>query len=275
MNRNGAIFGLLILALAAWTGCSSQPAAEESKKADIPLEKIEGKIQVLQEPGSATESALNAGGSSVYLWVADRRYRLFLRTPADVVHGDEYVAEGIYAQKAIDEMGDPDQGKNGYPLLTSCQHVVRMAWKGMSFDDVDNNAEALRTRVKRYPARPVFLVTRIWAATAAEKSAAAAAKKDAPADDKKVPEVTVAAEKQRALLVEGSQVLPAPLWQPQGGTVQCKVLIGPDGKIADLETGSQLCESVLWSQFRYKPPVQAGHPVKVETDVEMRFDPRK
>jgi hypothetical protein len=32
---------------------------------------------------------------------------------------------------------------------------------------------------------------------------------------------------------------------------------------------------VPWSQFRYQPPVQNGHPVKVSTEVEVRFDPRK
>ena len=73
----------------------------------------------------------------MYLWEGDRRYRLFLRTAVDVVHGNEYVAEGIYAQKAIDEIGDPDQGKNGYPLQSSCERVVRMAWNELPFDEVD------------------------------------------------------------------------------------------------------------------------------------------
>jgi hypothetical protein len=53
------------------------------------------------------------------------------------------------------------------------------------------------------------------------------------------------------------------------------VVIGTEGKIADLDTGKQLCESVPWSQFRYQPTVQGGHPVKVSTEVEVRFDPRK
>jgi hypothetical protein len=53
------------------------------------------------------------------------------------------------------------------------------------------------------------------------------------------------------------------------------VVIDPEGKISDLESTTQLCESVTWSQFRYQPPVQGGHPVKVKTEVEMRFEPRK
>lgn len=36
-----------------------------------------------------------------------------------------------------------------------------------------------------------------------------------------------------------------------------------------------LCESVPWFQFRYKPTVKGGHPVKVETEVEVRFEARK
>jgi hypothetical protein len=57
--------------------------------------------------------------------------------------------------------------------------------------------------------------------------------------------------------------------------VKCKVAIGKDGKIAELETGMQLCETVPWSQFRYQAPVQKGKPVIVKTEVEVRFDPRK
>ncbi len=204
------------------------------------------------------------------------RYRLFLKTPVEVVHGNEYVAEGVYAQKAIDEIGDPDQGKNGYPLPSSCERVVRMAWNGLPFDVVDLQASVLRARVKRYPARPVFLVTRIRPVTSAGNGAGSAtAKKDAAAEEKNVPEVSVAADKQRAFLIEGPPVQTAPLWEPAGGTVSCKVDINPEGKISELETGAQLCEAVPWSQFRYQPPVQGGHPVKVETEVEVRFEPRK
>jgi hypothetical protein len=126
----------------------------------------------------------------------------------------------------------------------------------------------VRARVKRYPARPLFLVMKIQPVTAEPK-------KDAAVEEKDVPEVSVAADKQRALLIEGPAVQTAPLWEPAGGTVRCKVVIGPEGKISELETGAQLCETVPWSQFRYQPPVQAGHPVQVRTEVEVRFEPRK
>jgi hypothetical protein len=212
----------------------------------------------------------------VYLWEGVNRFRLFLRTPVELVHGDEYIAEGVYAQKAIDEMGDPDQGKNGYPLQTSCERVVRMAWSGLPFDTVDAHAAVLRARVKRYPARAVFLVTRIRSVTSAQSGAASAEpKKEAAVEEKKIPEVSVAGDKQRALLIAGSPVQTAPLWEPAGGTVVCKVVIDPEGKVSELESATQLCETVPWSQFRYQPPVQGGHPVKVRTEVEVRFEPRK
>jgi hypothetical protein len=276
MNRNARIFCFLILTLAALVGCSSKPSAQDSKKAETALDKIQGKAQVLTESGGASDAALNAGGPSVYLWVGARRYRLFLRTPVEVVHGDQYVAEGIYAQKAIDEIGDPDQGKNGYPLQTSCERVVTTAWRGLPFDAIDSQAAVLRAIVKRYPARAVFLVAQIRPVTATESGAASAEpKKEAAAEEKNIKEVSVAADKQKALLTEGSPVQTAPLWEPEGGTVSCKVVIDPEGKISDLESTTQLCESVTWSQFRYQPPVQGGHPVKVKTEVEMRFEPRK
>jgi hypothetical protein len=94
-------------------------------------------------------------------------------------------------------------------------------------------------------------------------------------EEKNIPEVSVAADKQRAFLIAGSPVQAAPLWEPEGGTVSCKVVIGPEGKISELESAAQLCESVPWSQFRYQPPVQGGHPVKVKTEVVVRFEPRK
>jgi hypothetical protein len=276
MNRNARIFCFLILTLAALVGCSSKPSAQDSKKAETALDKIQGKAQVLTESGGASDAALNAGGPSVYLWVGARRYRLFLRTPVELVHGDQYVAEGVYAQKAIDEIGDPDQGKNGYPLQTSCERVVTSAWKGLPFDAIDSQAAVLRAIVKRYPARAVFLVAQIRPVTATESGAASAEpKKEAAAEEKNIKEVSVAADKQKALLLEGSPVQTAPLWEPEGGTVSCKVVIDPEGKISDLESTTQLCESVTWSQFRYQPPVQGGHPVKVKTEVEMRFEPRK
>jgi len=69
--------------------------------------------------------------------------------------------------------------------------------------------------------------------------------------------------------------MPAPLWEPAGGTARCKVVIDDKGKIAELNSGSQLCETVPWSQFSYKPAVQGGKPISVNSEVEVRFDPRK
>jgi hypothetical protein len=212
----------------------------------------------------------------LYVWEGTQRYRLFLRTAVELIHGQRYIAEGIYAQKAIDEIGDPDQGKNGYPLQASCQEVVRKVWHNLAMDELESDATALRTMVQRYPARPIFLVSRIQLLTSKEGSGASAeSKSDTAAEGKNIPEVEVAAEKQQASLIEGPTVQAAPLWQPAGGTAHCKVLIDQEGKISGLETGMQLCESVPWSKFRYQPLVKAGHPVKVRTEVEVRFDPRK
>jgi hypothetical protein len=275
MNRNARIFCFLVLTLAALGGCSSGTPAKESKKAGTAPDRIQGKAQV-GDSGGAADAALNAGGPSVYLREGMHRYRLFLRTAVEVVDGKEYVAEGVYAQKAIDDIGDPDQGKNGYPLQSSCERVVRMAWSDLSFDAFDADTSLLCSKVKRYPARPIFLVTRIRPATSADGSAASTEpKKDAAAEEKDIPEVSVAADKQRAFLIEGPTVQTAPLWEPAGGTVHCKVVIDPEGKISELETGVQLCETAPWSQFRYQPPVQGGHPVKVSTEVEVSFEPRK
>jgi hypothetical protein len=94
-------------------------------------------------------------------------------------------------------------------------------------------------------------------------------------EGKNLTEVSVAPDKQRALLIEGPPVQSAPLWEPTGRTVRCKVNIGPDGKTAGLDTAKQLCEIVPWSQYRYQPPVKGGHPVKVSTEVEVTFEPRK
>jgi hypothetical protein len=270
MNRTTSIFCFLVIAFAALIGCSSKP--KEAAKAEVALDKIQGKAQTLQEQGGANDAALNAGGPSVYIWEGTRRYRLFFRTPVEVVHGDEYVVEGVNAQKIIDDLGDPDQGKNGYPLATSCTRVVKTAWSNLAFDTIDAQAEVLRARVKRYPARPVFLVSKIRLVTPTDASASKEPKKDDA--DKNLTEVSVAAEKQRTFLVEGPAKLIAPLWEPTGGKVLCKVVIGPDGKISDMESGTQLCETVAWSQFKYQPPVAAGHPVKVRTEVEVKFEPR-
>ena len=268
MKRNTFSFSVLVLALAGLGACSSKPPATDSKKAAP--DKIQGKAQVIQD-SNITEAAMNAGGPSVYLVEGLHRYRLFFNKAAEVVAGKEYVAEGVYAQKAIDEMGDPDQGKNGYPLPGRCESVVKMAWSGLAFDVTDGHASALCAKVKRYPARAIFLVTRLQPV---DSKSGAEAKKDA-GEEKEIPEVSVPADKQRASLMEGPTVQTAPLWDPKGGTVRCKVVINPEGKISELATGMQLCETVPWSQFRYQPPVQRGHPVKVNTEVEVRFEPRK
>ncbi len=75
--------------------------------------------------------------------------------------------------------------------------------------------------------------------------------------------------------MEGAVTRPAPLFEPTGGKANCKVLIGTDGKVTQLETGAQLCEAVSWSEFKYKPLVQGGKPAKVRTEVELTFEPRK
>ncbi len=269
MNRNAGVFFFGVLALAGLGGCSSAPPAKESKNAATALDKVQGKAQIVLNETSATDTAMNAGGSSVYLVDGLHRYRLFFKTATPVEPAKEYIAEGVIAQKVIDDIGDPDQGKNGYPLQSSCEHAVRMAWSNLPFDVLDGDVSVLRARVKRYPARPVLLVTRLQPATSDSA-------KPADADSKQeVPEVSVAAETQRASLIEGSSVQTAPLWEPAGGTVLCPVVINPEGKVSQLETGMQLCEAVPWSQFRYQPPVQRGRAVKVKTQVEVRFEPRK
>jgi len=271
MARNTYIFGFLVLTIAGLAGCSSEPSAKTSKQTTAP-DKIQGKAQILLTETTALDAAMNAGGPSVYLVDGLNRYRLFFNKGFQVEPEKEYIAEGVYAQKAIDAMGDPDQGKNGYPLQSSCDTVVRTAWPGLSFDATDSYSNSLRAKVKRYPARPVFLVTRIQPATGAADSAQ---KKDTSSGEKETPEVSVPADKQRALLIEGPSVLTAPLWEPAGGTASCKVVIDEEGKIAELHSGAQLCETVPWSQFRYKPAVKSGHPLRVNTEVEVRFEPRK
>jgi hypothetical protein len=256
-------------------GCSSDKAAKDSKKAAAP-DRIQGKAQVNLAETTANDLALNADGPSVYLVDGVRRYRLFFNKAAVTVDaGKEYVAEGVYAQRVIDDIGDPDQGKNGYPLQSSCDRVIRTAWPGLAFDVTDLHSSVLRARIKRYPARPIFLVTKLTPASSKEGSGGTAESKKNVEAEEDIPEITVPAEKQRALLAEGPTVQPAPLWEAAGGTAKCKVLIGGDGKIADLETGAQLCEAVPWSQFRFQPTVQKGHPVKVHSEVEVKFEPRK
>ena len=271
MTRNTYVCSFLVLTLAGMSGCSNQPPDKASKQATTSPDKIQGKALILDE-SSAADAAMNAGGPSVYLVDGLNRYRLFFNKPFHVEAGQEYIAEGVYAQKAIDAIGDPDQGKNGYPLESSCDRVVRMAWPGLAFDVTDSHTTSLRAKVKRFPARPVFLVTKIQPVTAADSGKQ---KKDTLAGEKEAPEVSVPADKQHALLIEGPSVLPAPLWEPAGGTARCKVIIDVEGKIAELNSGAQLCETVPWAQFRYKPTIKGGHPVRVNTEVEVRFDPRK
>lgn len=270
MDVNARAVCCLVIALAGLGGCSSEKPAKDSAKTATPRDRIQGKAQVLLTETTATDAALSAGGAAVYIWEGKRRYRLFLKDPYEVEGGQEYVVEGVHAQKVIDEIGDPDQGKNGYPLHASCRRVVRMAWPGLSLDATDAHASTLRARIARYPARPVFLVTHIEPAPAKDKPGA-----QEPGSAPGGPEVSVPAETQQALLLAGQTVRQAPLWQPAGGTIRCKVLIGQDGTIAELRTGAQLCEMVPWSEFRYKPTVQSGRPVRVATEVELRFEPRR
>jgi hypothetical protein len=247
-------------------GCSSPPPKQAAPAPD----KIQGKAQVVLSETSQLDASMNGGGPSVYLVDGLNRYRLFFDKASPVDAGKEYIAEGVYAQKLIDAISDPNQGKNGYPLGSSCDSVVRTAWPALAFDVVDSYSTSLCAKVKRFPARPVFMVTRIKPVTDSTKQ-----EKDTGAEEKETPQVSVPGDKQRALLVAGPAVLTAPLWEPTGGTVRCKVVIDEEGKIAELDSGSQLCETVAWSQFRYKPTVKGGHPVRVNTEVEVRFDPRK
>jgi hypothetical protein len=256
---------ILILVLAGLAGCSSEPPAKE---AAAPPDKIHGRAQIVSGETTALDVSMNAGGPSVYLIEGMNRYRLFLNKAFEVKAGQQYSAEGVYAQKAIDALGDPDQGKNGYPLESSCGRVVRMAWPGLSFDAADSYTKSLAAKVKRFPARPVFLVTKIEPSTDSSKQ-------PVETGEKAEPKVTVPADKQRALLIEGPATLPAPLFEPSGGTVRCKVVVDETGKVVELNSGIQLCETVAWSQFRYKPALKGGQPISVNTEVEMRFDPRK
>jgi hypothetical protein len=269
MTRNACVFCFLALTLAGLAGCSSEPPAKQTAAAP---DKIQGKALILSNESTALDAALNAGGPSVYLVDGLHRYRLFFNKAFQVDPGKEYVAQGVYAQKAIDAIGDPDQGKHGYPLESSCGRVVRMAWPGLAFDVTDSYSSSLRAKVNRFPARPVFLVTRIEPAPAADSDKQ---KKDTGADEKETPAVSVPADKQRALLTEGDTVFAAPLWEPAGGTAHCKVVIDEEGKVAELNSGAQLCETVPWSTFRYKPTSKGGHPVRVNTEVEVRFEPKK
>jgi hypothetical protein len=265
MTRNQPLSWLLILTLAGLASCSKESSAKEAKKsAAAPLHTIQGKLSAVQE-ATSTGAALNAGGQSLYIREGVNRYRLFLKSPIEVIPDKEYLAEGVYAQKAFDEIGDPDKGAKGYPLASSCQRVIRMAWGSLSLDLADGHATVLRAVVSRHPARAVFLVTKLTPVEIKE-----AAKKE-----KELPEIKVPADKQRAQAIDGPAAQPAPIWEPTGGTANCKVIIDDKGKVAELESGTQLCEAFPWSQLSYKPPVQGGRPVRVKTEVEVRFEPRK
>ncbi|MGB6944305.1 MAG: hypothetical protein WBE37_18025 [Bryobacteraceae bacterium] len=266
MTRNTYLSYCLVLALGGLIGCTSAPP----KQAAPPPDKIEGLAQVVLTETTQLDASINGGGPTVYLIDGLNRYRLFFDKASPVEPGKEYIAEGVYAQRAIDALGDPNQGKNGYPLGSSCDSVVRTAWPALSFDVVDSYSTSLCDKVKRFPARPVFMVMQIKPVTDSAKQ-----KQDAGVVEKEVPPVSVPADKQRALLVAGPTVLTAPLWDPTGDSVHCKVVIDEEGKIAELDSGSELCESVPWSQFRYQPTVKGGHPVRVNTEVDVRFDPRK
>ena len=274
MKRNIFSFSFLLLALAVCIGCSSKSSSTESKTASRPPDKIQGKALLTNETTS-TDAAMNAGGPTVYLVDGLHRYRLFFNTATEVAKDKQYVAEGIYAQKAIDEMGDPDQGKNGYPLQDRCETVVHMAWSGLALDIAAGHAEALCGTIKRHPARAIFLVKHLEPAPAATGAKVKEPKKEEDEEEEDAKAVSVPADKERASMIEGPKVQTAPLWDPAAATVNCKVLIDEEGKISKLETGNQLCESVVWDQVRFKPTVQRGHPVKVKTEVEVHFEARK
>jgi hypothetical protein len=147
-------------------------------------------------------------------------------------------------------------------------------WKNLAFDALDAQSGLVCSVIKRRPARPLFLVTKIepLALDDAAKQKAVADKKKAEADKK---EITVPAAKQKALLLESAPVQTAPLFQPAGGKETCKVFIDDQGKVDQMLSGRPLCEAVDWSKYSWKPTLQAGKPVWVNSEVEIHFDPRK
>jgi len=185
MHRNAGTLYFLVLTLAGLGGCSSQPSGKATEKAAAAPDKIQGKAQIAQNETNEIDAAMNADGPSVYLVEGMHRYRLFFKKPTQVDPGKEYIAEGVNAQKMIDEIGDPDQGKNGYPLESSCNSVVRKAWPELGFDVVDSHTTTLRARVRRYPARPVFLVTQLLPVAAKANGA------DKQAEDEDLPEIAL------------------------------------------------------------------------------------
>ncbi len=95
MYRNAYVFCFLVLTVAGLGGCSSGPSIKESKKAETPPDKIQGKAQENPSESTAADAAFNAGGHSVYLVDGLRRYRLFFKTAFQVDPGKEYIAEGV------------------------------------------------------------------------------------------------------------------------------------------------------------------------------------
>ena len=254
MSRQFRILCVVLFGVAVWSACSGSQADKQSAAASIPLEKIQGKAQKLIEQAGATDAALNAGGESIYIWVGLRRYRLFLKTPVEIDHGKQYVVEGVYAQKVIDDIGDPDNGRNGYPLLASAERAVKRAWPSLSMDGLDATVSLVRARLKRYPARPLFLVTKIRPATDEETAAAP------PEAAKAGPEVEVAPEKQRALLVEGSAVQPAPLWEPKAEPSAAKSSSPPMAKSMSSPPASSSVKPSRGRPSAINPPSRAANP---------------
>lgn len=263
MDWKPGLTSVVVLAVAGLGGCGGEKSSKELKQTTVALHHIKGKMLTMPA-ANASDAGLSAGGDSLFLIDGVRRYRLFVKAPVDVTADAMYEAEGVWAQKAIDEIGDPNGGKKGYPLAASCQRVIRMAWSGLPIDATDGHASMLRTVVNRYPARPVFLVTKLTAVEGGKSE-----------EEKELPEISVPAEKQKAMLVSGPGVQPAPLWAAEGGTAVCKVIIDEKGNVAELETGKQLCEAAPWEEFHYKPPVQGGKPVRVKTEVEVKFEAKK
>ena len=195
----------------------------------------------------------------MYLVDGLHRYRLFFKTAFQVDPGKEYIAEGVNAQKAIDEIGDPDQGKNGYPLQSSCDRVVRTAWPELAFDVTDSHAT---------PCAPGETLSR-----QARISGDAATARYLQGERRRlnlrktprlrsIPEVSVAADKQRALLIEGPTVLTAPLWEPAGDTVRCKVVIDQEGKISELEPARNSVRACRGLSFVISPRSRVATPSK-------------
>lgn len=266
MNSRSLLPLLVAVAVAGLSGCGGDKKVAGGKQAAPAPHQIKGKLETSPAVNGA-DSALNAGGDSLFIRNGVKRYRLFVKAPMDVAPGQVYTVEGVEAQKAIEEIGDPDKGKKGYPLASSCQKVIRMAWGSQSIDLADGQASVLRAQVNRYPARTIFLVTKITPVTEEGKKA--------EEEEKDLPAISVAAEKQAALKTAGPATLPAPFWAPEGGLAKCKVIIDEKGAISELETGAQLCEAVPWGEFKYPAPVQGGKPVRVKTEVSVQFEARK